>query len=154
MRIKIIISLMFLAVLSSSAQSTSYRLAVTTIDGQKQQIELNDYPTITMNGGRLEIKSKTITLGFDLQKVADFKYVNGSASVSAITSEPGVTRQGDRLIFRAENRDLKISVCDMGGIVVFSKEIHTGEESVFSLSQLSPGVYVVSVNNTSFKMTR
>ena len=66
-----------------------------------------------MNGGRLEIKSKTTTLGFDLQKVADFKYVNGSASVSAI-----------------------------------------GEDCVFSLSQLSPGVYAVSVNNTSFKMTR
>ncbi len=154
MRIKVITILIFLAGLSSSAQSASYRLAVTTIDGQKQHIELNDYPTITMTGGRLEIKSKTTTLGFDLQKVADFKYVNGSASVSTIAPESGVTRQGDRLIFRAESRDLTIRVCDMEGIIVFSKEVHTGEESVFSLSQLPPGIYVVNVNNTSFKIIR
>lgn len=153
MKIKVITGLIFLAALSFSARSEAYTLAVTTVDGQKQQIELNDYPKITMNGGRLVIKSKTATVDFDLQKVADFKYVD-AASVNGVVSGQSVTRQGDRLIFKAEDRNLAVSVCDMSGVVVFSRMIQAGDESVFSLSQLTAGVYVVSVNNASFKIIR
>lgn len=153
MKIKVITGLILLAALSFSARSEAYTLAVTTVDGQKQQIELNDYPKITMNGGRLVIKSKTATVDFDLQKVVDFKYVD-AASVNGVVSGQSVTRQGDRLIFKAEDRDLAVSVCDMSGVVVFSRMIQAGDESVFSLSQLTAGVYVVSVNNVSFKIIR
>lgn len=140
--------------MSFSAWANIYTLVITTVGGQEQQIDLNDYPTITMNAGQLEIKSKTATFDFDLQKVADFKYVDADASVGNIESDQCVTLQGDRLIFRADNRDLTVSVCDMSGIVIFSKEMRVGEESIFSLSQLTNGVYVVNVNNTSFKIIR
>lgn len=106
-----------------------------------------------MNGGRLVIKSKTATVDFDLQKVADFKYVD-AASVNSVVSDQSVTRQGDRLIFKAEDRELAVSVCDMSGVVVFSRQIQAGDDGDFDLSQLAPGVYVVSVNNASFKIIR
>lgn len=153
MKIKVITGLIFLVALSFSARSEAYTLAVTTVDGQKQQIELNDYPKITMNGGRLVIKSKTATVDFDLQKVADFRYVD-AASVNSVVSDQSVIRQGDRLIFKAEDRDLAVSVCDVSGVVVFSRMIQVGDESDFDLSQLAAGVYVVSVNNVSFKIIR
>ena len=153
MKIKVITGLIFLAALSFSARSEAYTLTVTTVDGQKQRIELNDYPKITMNGGRLEITSKTAKLDFDLQKVADFKYVD-AASVGSIESDPCVTRQADRLIFRADGLDLAVSVCDMSGVVVFSKQIQSGDEGDFDLSQLTAGVYIVSVNNNSFKVIK
>lgn len=153
MKIKVITGLILLAALSFSARGEAYTLTVATVDGQKQQIELNDYPKITMNGGRLVIKSKTATVDFDLQKVADFKYVD-AASVNSVVSDQSVTRQGDRLIFKAEDRDLAVSVCDMSGVVVFSRQIQAGDDGDFDLSQLAAGVYVVSVNNASFKIIR
>ena len=148
----------FMAFLSfaaaQQASAASYTLAVTTTDGQPQRIELNEYPVITMTGGRLEIKSEATTLSFDLQSVADFKYLDADASIGSIGQPQEVTRDGDNLIFKADAKPLSVLVSDISGLVVYSTTIAAGEESAFSLSQLAEGIYVVSVNNVSFKIIK
>lgn len=146
--------LSLLAIMAYAIQtSASYTLAVRTADGRQQRIALNEYPVITIHGGELKIESASTSLSFAIQTIVDFKYLSEEASVGSECISDGITHKGDKLIFNADI-PLTVSVYDISGNLFLNEIIPADKESIFELSQLGKGVYIVNVNNVSFKIIR
>ncbi len=110
------------------------------------------FPKEYQNAGRIRIITENETYEYATTSVHSILYVDDNSSVHDITTIPEdvkLTENGIELGISKPNSKLGIYTTD--GKIVMYDTLQPGKHSI-SLSQLVPGIYIIKLNNESFKI--
>lgn len=144
-----IVSALLLTVYMSAMAFTG--LKVTLTDGSSTIISMEECPIVKFIGDKLLVTTDVSTTEFERSKVKTFNYISPS-SIDGINNDGNVvSNTGDSLQFGNLPANSEISVYDVSGKLV--KNATADGSYRINISDLSAGVYVVSVNGVSTKIT-
>lgn len=121
-------------------------------NGSHMDVVLHEDITITFNDSHLVATSSKATVEVPKSDLSIFEhlYVPG-AGINDATEETAANFDGNSIIFSGLPENSSIRVFDLEGRCM--KETTVSGSGYISLTDLSQGVYVINVNNKSFKVT-
>ena len=150
MRKILILLYLFLVSIALYAQEYSY-VVVTLTDGTSTTISLSEKPIVTIANGKLVIKTDMAATEFDRANVSRFNFIFDVSGIDGIESEANdVYHDGDHLCFSNLPENSLIEIYATDGTLL-KRETASGAYKI-SLSEISAGVYIVSVNGVSTKI--
>jgi len=135
--------------------TTKDNLVLWLKDGSKSTFILNDAPVVTVRDGILNISSKTISAEYVYSDVVKMTYedlISDNVIGISVDLEEPYRFTDDAILFYSDIDDLNVWIMSAGGITVRQFEVQKGESVSLPLSQFSAGVYVINVNNISYKI--
>jgi hypothetical protein len=142
-------SLLLLSLLLASqiAGAEGYKtISVITKDGNTTAVDIAEQTQIKFSGTQITFGDKT----FNRADVVKFSYVKGSGTAAVKTGAERPFRQvGNSLIF---STDANATIFAVDGRKVISDKVEAG--SSISLASLATGVYIIKVNNETFKIAK
>ena len=153
---ELIVSLFFCFSLLAKAEDKLTHIVVWAKDGTSVAYALDEEPMITFSETDMIIKSKSIEVNFVLENMDRITYGDSDASgIRSIKSDEPIYRwDGEALIFPSLVCNSTVSLYSLNGRMVFTENIKESGEYSFSLSNLNAGVYVVKVNNITYKLIK
>lgn len=150
-----VLLLAVLCLCSSAIKADDMVLQVWLADGQTMSINLNEEPRTTYSDGNLVIMTTKTTVTFPLEKVKKFTYRDASNGIS----QPNVVKaafsaDGETLSFSDLKSGTTILLYNVAGQLLRSVTPDSGNRAVVSVSQLPTGVYVVKMNDATYKITK
>lgn len=152
--IKIFMASVFLLIAVTMSAAVGGTLIVTTLDGNKQAVDLTDKPIITMDDSELVIKLTDSELRFNIQQVVDFRYSDITNVDITEYKASSIQQNSDNLRFTADKSDLNVRISNVAGIVLNSFKVEAGTTENISLGNLSSGLYLVTVNSVTYKIIK
>lgn len=146
--------LIFLCICCKLANAESpTHLAITGIDGSKITYLLLDEPELKFNGANMVIASKAIKAEYQLNTVKQITYENDSNSVIDATISEGITYHIKDNILELTNdlTDFTVHIYDTNGRCLINNKIHKSETFSISLNNFNKGIYILEINNHSYK---
>ncbi len=141
---------------NSGELTTKQNLVVWTIDGACTKYLLNELPIVTIDKDVMSIDGKSSSAEYKFSDILKLTYEDVITDVEAIDGgdlKP-FTQSSEAVTFFSEETDLHVAIISMSGVVVKKITAKQGHAETVSLSQLPTGVYVISVNNISYKITK
>lgn len=138
------------------AQESQTQLVVCAKDGTKVAYILSDEPKITFTESDLVITVNGVEVNYSLEKMARFTYESSDNTVitNLETDEALFKLEGELLLFLALESNSTIAIYTLNGALVMKKTIQQSGEYAFPLSSLDAGVYVVNVNDLTYKIVK
>lgn len=134
-------------------------IVVENISGNTTQYEVTDNPKIYIDGNDLKIQiGKDFTVIHPMDHVQKFYYKTteeGGANITCVEkSENSIryTDDGNLHIYSPVDAVGKIYTLD--GVVINSFEVQSQQETTVSLTHLSSGAYIVSINSETIKILK
>ncbi|MCH4156008.1 MAG: T9SS type A sorting domain-containing protein [Muribaculaceae bacterium] len=149
-KLVIILMLMIGSAMAAVAQEFT-TLVIQMKDGSSTKVQMLQQPKITFSGDTLIIKTMGTKLEIPRSKVKRFNYIDESGVDGVKTSAAKFSQHGDRLIFTGLPTGSLIAVYGIDGRLM--REAEAAGSYEISLSELAAGIYVVSVNGASTKIT-
>ncbi|MBR4364835.1 MAG: Ig-like domain-containing protein [Prevotella sp.] len=139
----------------SDELTTKANLVVWCKNGAKVTFLLNDKPIVTIKDGKWKIDGKNASAEYDVADVVKMTYDGIPDDIPAIEvgSENPFALDAEALTFYSDSEDLHVRIVASSGIIVRQFVAHRGTSSSVPLSQFAPGVYIVNVNNISYKIS-
>ena len=132
-------------------------LVVTAKDGTQVAFALQEKPIVTFLDDNLRIQSQMTDVYYSLENMATFTYEKRdmSSAVMDLQSDALFHMQGeDYIVFPALNENTYIALHTVTGAVLFAQTIRQAGEYGFSLSQLMPAIYILTVNDVTYKIVK
>ena len=150
-----VLLLAVLCLCSSAIKADDMVLHVWLADGQTMSINLSEEPRTTYSDGNLVIMTTKTTVTFPLEKVKKFSYRDASNGIS----QPNVVKaafsaDGETLSFSDLKSGTTILLYNVAGQLLRSVNPDSENRAVVSVSQLPTGVYVVKMNDATYKITK
>lgn len=149
---KIALSLLIALACISAKAEDGKSLYVTFNDGQKVEFALAKTPEVTFGNNQMTIKTTDTTTSYDLTTVASFTYNASTTGISKTETENKLVWEGNRIIVDGINN--KVHVYTIDGKNVGLSPIVNGSKTVINIDTLTKGIYIIKVNNQSFKIAR
>lgn len=132
------------------------QLIVKTIDGNSQTIALSTQPRITIKDGSLIISTNGTEISFPLQSVDKYSFSEtGDSGIKQVDKQDTPFRlDNDRIIFNQSESSRTVMFYSVSGMLLKSFTIEPGPGGYFDISMLSPGIYMVRVNDITFKIAK
>ena len=128
-------------------------ILVTLVDGTTTTISFSEKPVIKFQSDKLVVHSDAVSTEFDRLKVARFNYVTDLSGVDGIDrSAVTIGNNGSTLYLSGLPTDSAIDVYSSDGKLLESVRA-TGNHTI-EISGLPAGVYIVSINGVSTKITK
>lgn len=135
-----------------NASASSMMLKIFLNDGSNVSYQLSDLPVLVMHDTSLEVKSDQLSSSFQWSDIANMLYVSETDNVKTLSLDTcGQIVFGDSGLFVEASVDTQIVVSDLHGKVFLMKYLKSGEQFLMEFSTLVSGVYIVTVNNHSYK---
>lgn len=151
---------LFVNVAASSHKSgdeltTKANLVVWCKNGAKVSFLLNDKPIVKIKDGKWKIDGNKTSAEYDVADVVKITYDGIPDDIPTIGVEIGkpFTIEGDVLTFFSDSEDLHVRIVALSGVVVKQFVARRGSASPVPLNQFASGVYIVNVNNISYKIS-
>lgn len=145
-----IVSALLLTVYMSAMAFTG--LKVTLTDGSSTVISMSERPVVKFIGDKLVVTTDVSTTEFNRSKVKTFNYQAVISSIDDISGDGNmVSNIGESLQFSNLPTGSVITVHDVSGKLV--KSATADGNYRINISDLSAGVYLVSVNGVSTKIS-
>ena len=155
---QILLSLLLaLPVADAVAGGEGTTLVVWSKDGSKVVYDLSEEPKHTFTASDLVVSTNGVEVTYPLSSLLRFTYEKKDASslLDITTGRASSFRQdGDCLVFTGLAAGSNVSLRSLNGALVFSKAVQAQGEYSFSLSGLAAGVYLVTVNGTTYKIVK
>ena len=139
-----------------SAEKT--HLIVTAKDGTQVAFALQEQPKVTFIESELQIQTSNLDVFYPLDNMANFKYEKRDIIPSSVVNlqEKGVPYllEQDYILFPALVKDTEVSLYTITGVMIFSKKANQSGEYLFSLSHLNSAIYVLKVNDLTYKIIK
>lgn len=132
-------------------------LVVWKKDGSKVAFALTEKPKVTFNENSLMINTTTVSVSYDLADMAKFTYEDpGEEGIRNIENdkESSFKFDGEMLLFPSLKAGSKVSIHNLGGVLVFARTIEVAGDYSFPISHLDKGVYVVSVDGLTYRIVK
>ncbi|MCI9286192.1 MAG: T9SS type A sorting domain-containing protein [Muribaculaceae bacterium] len=137
--------------LSASAWGASYKaLLVNLKDGTNVSVMLTDELAVTFTADNLCAVGSGEDVTIPRADILSFSHEEYSA-ITEIGSETDFENLGGMLRFGNLAEGTGVSLYNLSGVAVRTARVEAGSATM-SLDGLTPGIYVVSVNNSSFKI--
>ena len=150
-----ILAVLAALLMASIAKADDIALHVLLSDGQVVAINLNEEPLTTYKDGNLVITTTKNTVTYPLEKVKRYTYASAS---SGITSPKGVeatfSADGETLTFKGLKTGTSIMLYNVAGQLLRKVAPTTEGHAAVSVSKLPTGVYVVKMNDATYKITK
>ena len=116
---------------------------------------LSDAPIVAFPSGKMTITVKGTETSFEFAKVSKLTYTSPSA-LKGVKDESGKPFQmsDNSLLFSAGNKGSKIMIVGSNGIMVLQKPVKAGETLSIPLGKFAAGIYVVKVNDITYKIVK
>lgn len=145
-----IVSALLLTMYMSAMAFTG--LKVTLTDGSSTVISMSERPVVKFIGDKLVVTTDVSTTEFNRSKVKTFNYQAVISSIDDISGDGNmVSNIGESLQFSNLPTGSVITVHDVSGKLV--KSATADGNYRINISDLSAGVYLVSVNGVSTKIS-
>ena len=145
---------LFLALLLAALSLRAQTLVLHHADGTTTDVELYTQPRIQFQNDRVVITSSVLDMEYPKADVLRFTYRGSTLAVSAPRAEADYSREGERLVFHGIKAQDCVAVYRTDGIRVPVRLTLIGSDAVLPLSQISQGVYLLSVNGRTAKFTK
>lgn len=132
-------------------------LVVTAKDGTQVAFALQEKPIVTFLDDNLRIQSQMTDVYYSLENMATFTYEKRdiSSAVMDLQSDAPFHMQGeDYIVFPALNENTYVALHTVTGAVLFAQTIRQAGEYGFSLSQLMPAIYILTINDVTYKIVK
>lgn len=156
MKKKFLIVLLLFICLATTAQETRTHLVVWGKDGTQVAYALSEEPVITFSDSLMLIRTTQLEISYPLDQMAKLNYdTRDNMSVRDIsTDEARFLFNEESLLFLNLTPNSHVGLYTVSGHAIFSRTIDSYGEYAFPISQLPYGVYVVQVNNLTYKISR
>ncbi len=139
-----------------SAEKT--HLVITAKDGTQVAFALQEQPKVTFVESELHVQSTKLDIVYSLENMANFRYEKREIPSTNLTNLQGdgvpYLLEQDYIVFPALAKDTEVSLYTINGIMIFSKKVNQSGEYLFPLSHLRSAIYVLKVNDLTYKMIK
>lgn len=152
-----IFTILLSSFVSVMAEKPKTFLVVWAKDGTKVAYALEEKPKVTFTETDMEIKTNNgDVINYGLDNMARFTYEDNSivGIMNLQTGELPFEVNGESLIFPMLKENSVVSIYLLNGTLVFKKKISQEAEYAFPLSNLTTGVYMVTVNGLTYKIVK
>ena len=145
----------FLPLLANAQEPKSY-LVVWANDGSKVAYALAEKPKITFTETDMIITAEAVDVNYPLDNMLRFTYeANDDTAIRDLkTDKVSFKLDGESLLFMDLSPNSTVSLHTLNGESVFSKTVQTAGEYSFPLSNLTTGVYLVTVDGLTYKIVK
>ena len=139
----------------SNELTSKANLVVWCKNGAKVSFLLNDKPIVKIKDGKWIIDCKKAVVEYDVVDVVKMTYDGILDDIPAIDvgTEKPFAFDAETLTFLSDSEDLHVRIVATSGIVVRQFVARCGTAFSVPLNQFAPGVYIVTVNNISYKIS-
>ena len=151
--------LSILAILFSLPLYADYHLVIEMNDTKKHSYSLEDNPVISFDSNRLIIKTDKIELSYQISDIVKYYFVEeDDTSISSINGDVNnihfnYTNTNFLLIEGIASED-NVNVYEINGRTCHVDIVRNSNSITIELKTLPKGIYLVKVNNHSFKLIR
>ena len=146
---------MLIGAFATMAKADNRVLKVLQTDGQVTTINLNDEPRTTYADGNLVITTSKTTITYPLEKVRRYTYETLTTGISMKPSlKTEMSQNGETLTFRGLKSGETIMLYNTAGQVLRRINSEKGGETTVSVANMPAGVYLVKVNDVTYKITK
>ena len=146
-----IIGVVSMAMTASAQQDC---LTVWHKDGSKVLFKLSEKPKVTYGDSLVIIQTGT-TVEYAFQAIQKMTFESeemvGIKEVKSGPEHPFLS-DGKTVSFLSADKDLRVTIVQLNGIVVKDITVRRGQQSSLSLRSLPPGVYLLNVNGVTYKI--
>lgn len=146
---------MLLAMIASgdlSAQNPD-ALVVYTTDGRQTVYNLKDEPVVTFGDNLLIVTAGNVRIEHPLADIDNISYETTGAIETTTSGNDAPFVQNDNSIsFSPFDRDESVAVYSVDGRLIKHYKVTAGENLTIRVDAFSPGVYLVSVGDVSYKI--
>lgn len=150
----IVILVALLCRLSCPAEGYRYMVIDTSL-GSSMTVKLSSDLSTTFNVGEMILKSDYLYLELPLSFVKSWRYVsnvfNGLDDILNYNDDVTLTDTGDCITIDGLSDNSKIQLSTLAGQILVSDE--ASESYTLPLDRLTNGIYIVAVNNRTFKIS-
>ena len=131
-------------------------LAIYAKDGSKVAYALSEKPLVTFSETDLILKTQDLEVNYPFDKVARliYEYEGLDDKVDLLTDGQAMINKGDYLLFPELKSGDSVIIYSSNGMLVADKKIGTDGEYVFSLNEMPIGIYMVKVNDVTYKIVK
>ena len=119
-----------------------------------QRVDLKTKPVISILDDKYVVTGDGINLEYKITEVRRFTYENQQTGVNNARTQTSIRRRDDRIVICNESSADAISLYTAAGIRVPVRLIKEGNDMVLYLNNLSTGVYLLTVNGQTTKLTK
>jgi len=123
-------------------------------DGSKVLFKLSEKPKVTYGDSLVIIQTGT-TVEYAFQAIRKMTFESeemvGIKEVKSGAEHPFLS-DGETVTFLPADKDLRVTIVQLNGIVVKDITVRRGQQSSLSLRSLPPGVYLLNVNGVTYKI--
>ena len=124
-------------------------------DGTTTDVELFLMPRVSFENDKVLVTSPVLNLEYAKEDVLMFTYKGGSlTAIQTPGTDAGYTIDNGQLVFHGIRQGDKVAVYNAAGIGLHVSLSRHGDDVSLPLSSIPPGVYVISVNGRTFKITK
>lgn len=139
-----------------SAEKT--HLVITAKDGTQVAFALQEQPKVTFVESELQLKTTNLDVSYSLVNMVNFKYEKRDIIPSSVINLQGQESvyllEEDYIVFPFLAKDTEVSLYTINGIMIFSKKVNQSGEYLFPLSHLRSAIYVLKVNDLTYKIIK
>lgn len=139
------------------ASGTETKLIVWKCDGTKEVISLDEKPITTFVLEEIVITTSKVSVRYSKSEVLKYTYEGAYNSINNINAtENGIYfhQEGNTIIVTNNSKDSHVYIYTVGGTIKNVVESKYGSTSKISLENYSDGVYIISINNTTYKFLK
>ncbi len=143
--------LVLLLVLAIKAEAAGYKsVYVTLLDGSVSQIDLTDDMKTTFDETNVIFSDETFLMEFEKQQVSKFEFseLTGIESTTVFNTAPII--KAGILTLHGMPDNSRVAIYSTSGTCI--SENHFSHTCSINLNDLPSGVYIVNVNNISYKI--
>ena len=144
---------MALPVLADDVATT---LTVHITDGSQVTFLLSERPKVSFSDGCLIITSSEANSTYFLSDVSKFTFgeIETNSGIGHVQNdETSLSLEGGAIVVTGLKEGSTAKVYTIGGITIHSEKVDGGTWT-YSLSSLSSGVYIISINGKTFKIAK
>lgn len=148
------LTLLFLFVFAHSVMADDMILQIWQSDGKIVNIDLNEQPVTTYSDGNLIITTTNTVITYPLEKVAKYTYVTADGISNLESMRTNFSQDGETLTFTGLEQGTEIAIYASSGQMMHRTKAGPQAKTTVSVSDLTPGVYLVKVNSFTYKITK
>ncbi len=146
-----IISIVLSAV-GAFAQSGS--VVLTYLDGKTLVVPVAEAPVMTINGEDLYIDGNTSSFSCRLADLQEYRFSDFTEGIGEVKGNCTVDRNGDVFRISAFGKPLEVLLFSLQGVLIRKIDSVDGSGVSLDISDIEPGIYLLSINGNAIKIIR
>lgn len=151
-------SKIFLAIVLSFLSTIAFceqKLIVWLKSGQSVEYQLSLKPKTTFEGNELVLIIATMEVRYLLSQISKYTYAEDNTGIETALADKRLFLQSEStLSFSHVKEETSVSIYSFDGRLLYSTSILSGQSKNIDLSAYPIGVYIIKVNDLSYKIAK